>query len=85
MNRKQYFELDEQQRERGAQIGTNRPGQSCNALSGAIQDRLVAGKVVGNMKEKVNCQYKNICEEEDESSPRILIHQPHNNQLMPNK
>ena len=36
VNRKQYFDWDEQQRERGAQLGTNRPGQSCDALNGAM-------------------------------------------------
>ena len=53
MNRKQYFELDEHQRERGAQLGTNRPGRSRDALNGAMTMQIVAGKVVGNMKAKV--------------------------------
>ena len=53
MNRKQYFELDKHQRERGTQLGTNRPGRSCNALNGAMTMQTVAGKVVGNMNAKV--------------------------------
>ena len=53
MNRKQYFELDEHQRERGAQLGRNRPGRSRDALNGAMTMQTVAGKVVGNMNAKV--------------------------------
>ena len=53
VNRKQYFELDEHQRERGAQLVTNRPGRSRDALNGAMTMQTVAGKVVGNMNAKV--------------------------------
>ncbi len=36
VNKKQYFKWDKQQRERGAQLGTNRRGWSRDALNGAM-------------------------------------------------